>query len=356
MAESGNENPAGNQQGDPQGVGERMGSLEAQLSELMTLVVGQQHLLAVVETQQRERVESSGSSGVAPEGTEPEAGAHHLGATGRAAGGTGGDAQSLGVSSRAAGGTGDDAQGLGGSGMRVGSRGVVDPGLNLRVSDENLFSGPERVALRDVGPKAGAHQTGAAGGTTGSTGGDAQGFGESSTRVGRRSLEDSDLNPRVAYDADRSSVAAVNFGSIGRESRTFGSQSFVPGTVGGALGSQSSVPHTSSPSSSRWENVASGNTWIPGADISNSGEKLGGCPFKVPKAPEFNGTEVSCPSWSQSFLLNAQHNNLCETLVSEVEIPIVDIVFDLTLWIEKGFSVDVMHQPERARCFSLRPG
>ena len=165
MAETGNEVPAGNQQGDPQGVGERMGSLETQLSELMTLVVGQQQMLAsVVETTQRERVESSGSLGVAPGNTEPEAGAHHLGATGRTAGGTG-----------------DDAQGLGVSGVRVGSRGVADPGLNPHVSDVN-----------------------------------------------------------------RSSVSAVNFGPIN-------------GTVGGALGSQSSVPPTATPASEWWGNVASGN-------------------------------------------------------------------------------------------------
>ena len=47
-----------------------------------------------------------------------------------------------------------------------------------------------------------------------------------------------------------------------------------------------------------WENVANGNTLIPGADISDTGEKLGRGHFKVPKAPVFDGNDVSYPSWS----------------------------------------------------------
>ena len=86
-------------------------------------------------------------------------------------------------------------------------------------------------------------------------------------------------------------------------------------------------------------NVAGGNTLIPGADISNTGEKLGRGPFKVPKAPAFDGNDVSYPSWSQNFLLSARHNNLYEVFVSEAEIPIADIGFDLTPWVEEGFSV-----------------
>ena len=86
----------------------------------------------------------------------------------------------------------------------------------------------------------------------------------------------------------------------------------------------------------KWsENVASGNTLIPGADISDTGEKLGRGPFKVPKAPVFDGNDVSYPSWSQNFLLRARHNNLYEAFVSEAEIPIADIGFDLTRWVEK---------------------
>jgi len=172
-------------------------------------------------------------------------------------------------------------------------------------------------------------------GATGSTGGDAQGFGESSTRVGSSSLLDSGLNPRVA-SADRSVVSAVNFGSI-------------HGTVGRvALDSQSAVPPTTNSASEWWGKVASGNTLIPGADISNSGERLGGGHFKVPKAPEFNGTEVSYPSWSQNFLLKARHYNLVEPFVSDIGIPIADISFDLPPLVEKGFSVDVVRQTEMA--------
>ena len=45
------------------------------------------------------------------------------------------------------------------------------------------------------------------------------------------------------------------------------------------------------------------------------------------------------PSWSQNVLLSAKHNNLYEAFVSEAEIPIADIGFDLTPMVEKGFSV-----------------
>ena len=121
MAELGNENPAVNpSQGGSQEVGERMGSLETQLSELATLVPSQQDLLkSLVEMQQGKEVESSGSERVAPRDTGLEASAHQSGATGGAAGSTGGDAQGFGVSS-----------------MRVGSRGVSS-GLNPHVSAEN---------------------------------------------------------------------------------------------------------------------------------------------------------------------------------------------------------------------------
>ena len=57
---------------------------------------------------------------------------------------------------------------------------------------------------------------------------------------------------------------------------------------------------------------------------------MGRGPFKVPKAPVFDGNDVSYPSWSQNVLLSAQHNNLCEAFVSEAEMPIADICFDLT--------------------------
>ena len=41
-----------------------------------------------------------------------------------------------------------------------------------------------------------------------------------------------------------------------------------------------------------WENVASGNSVFPGADISETGEKLGRGLFKVPKAPVFDGSRI----------------------------------------------------------------
>ena len=35
----------------------------------------------------------------------------------------------------------------------------------------------------------------------------------------------------------------------------------------------------------------------------------------------------------------SRHNNLYEAFVSEAEIPITDVDFDLIPWVEKGFSV-----------------
>ena len=255
MAEQEGGDPAANQQGDPQGFGERMDSLESRVSQMLDMFSNQQQMLqTVVETHQRENVESS-SSRAAPRGIELESGVHQSGAAGRTAGSTGGDTLGFGVSD-----------------MRVGSRGVVDPGLNPRVSDEN-----------------------------------------------------------------RSSVPAVNFGSV-------------DGTVGGALGSQSSVPPTTS-ASEWWGKVASGNTLIPAAD-SSSGESLGGGLFKkVPKAPEFIGTDVSYPSWSQNFLLKARHYNLSEPFTCDIDIKIADVNFDLTPWVEKGYSVGVLRQHEIAWWF-----
>ena len=93
---------------------------------------------------------------------------------------------------------------------------------------------------------------------------------------------------------------------------------------------------------------ASGNALIPGADIADTGDKLGGGPFKFPKAPGFDGSDVSYPSWSQNFLLSARHNNLYEAFGSGIEITIADIGFDLTPLIEKGFNVGVIRQVEMA--------
>ena len=83
-----------------------------------------------------------------------------------------------------------------------------------------------------------------------------------------------------------------------------------------------------------WDRLASGNTLIPGAGISEAGKSLGRSSFnKVPKAPAFDGTEVSYPSWSQNFLLSAKHSNLYEAFASEAEIPIADIKSNLmSVW------------------------
>lgn len=85
---------------------------------------------------------------------------------------------------------------------------------------------------------------------------------------------------------------------------------------------------------------------IPGAGISDTGESLGLGPLKIPKAPVFDGSDVLYPSWSQNFLLSARHNNLIEAFTAETDIPIADIGFDLSPWVERGFSVGVIRQAE----------
>ena len=90
---------------------------------------------------------------------------------------------------------------------------------------------------------------------------------------------------------------------------------------------------------------------IPWADITDTGEKLGRGYFKVPKAPVFDGSDVSYPLWSQNFLLSARHNNLYEAFVSEIDIPIAGIGFDVTPLVEKGFNVGVIRQAEMAGWF-----
>ena len=118
MAEPGNKNPAIDPaEGGSQEVGERMSSLETQLSQLTTLV-------SWLVEQQGVKVESSGFAAAAPGGGGPETSMHlSADATGGTAGGTGGDAQGLGVSS-----------------MRVGSSSLADSGLNPRVSAVNRSS------------------------------------------------------------------------------------------------------------------------------------------------------------------------------------------------------------------------
>ena len=107
------------------------------------------------------------------------------------------------------------------------------------------------------------------------------------------------------------------------------------GSASRAFSSQSSDPPPPTAESEWWGRLAGGNTLIPGAGISEAGESLGRSSFnKVPKAPVFDGTEVSYPSWSHNFLLSAKHNNLYEAFVSEAEIPIADIRFDLTPMVE----------------------
>ena len=51
------------------------------------------------------------------------------------------------------------------------------------------------------------------------------------------------------------------------------------------------------------------------------------------------GHRSHIPHGHRIFLLSAKHNNLYEAFVSEAEIPIAVIGFDLTPWVVKGFSV-----------------
>ena len=92
---------------------------------------------------------------------------------------------------------------------------------------------------------------------------------------------------------------------------------------------------------------ASGNALIPGADITDTGEKFGRGPIKVPKAPVFNGGDVLYPSWSQNVLLSARHNNLYKAFVSEIDILIATaycLVEDSvgTVWLPSLFQTPSM--------------
>ena len=48
-------------------------------------------------------------------------------------------------------------------------------------------------------------------------------------------------------------------------------------------------------------NVASGNTLIPGADITDTGDKLGRGPIKVPKAPVLTAATCRTPHGRRIF-------------------------------------------------------
>ena len=76
------------------------------------------------------------------------------------------------------------------------------------------------------GPEAGTHLRDATGGTAGSTG-RTQGLSMSSVGVGSTSSHTLGLNPS-ASTVNRSSVAAVNLGSIGTVGGTFGQSSVPP--------------------------------------------------------------------------------------------------------------------------------
>ena len=140
---------------------------------------------------------------------------------------------------------------------------------------EGVESSASVAAPGGSGPEAGTHLRDSTGGTAGSTG-RIQGLSMSSVGVGSTSGHTLGLNPSASA-VDRSSAGAAGFGSIGMGS--------------GAFNSQSSVPPPPTASSEWWGHVASGNTLIPGAGVMNeTGESLGRNPFKVPKAPVFDGT------------------------------------------------------------------
>ena len=162
-----------------------------------------------------------------------------------------------------------------------------------RESMESSVSGSAPGTSR---PEAGTHHPDATGRTVGGTG-RALGQNMSSTRVGSTSSDPPGLNSSVFVG--RSTAGAASFGSIG-DGR-------------GGVSSQPAIPPPSTAASEWWGRLASGNTLIPGAG-NEAGESFGGGPFKikVPKAPAFDGTEVSYPSWSQNFLLSARNHNLYE--------------------------------------------
>ena len=112
----GDVNSAAGQSGQPQGVGERLSSLEERLTQqisqlLQVVTTQQQQLTSLVADKERVRVESSDP--IAPGNTGSEAGSHQSGVASGAVGGMG------------------SAQGLGVSGMRVGSSGGLLAGMNF---------------------------------------------------------------------------------------------------------------------------------------------------------------------------------------------------------------------------------
>ena len=132
-----------------------------------------------------------------------------------------------------------------------------------------------------TGPEAGTHRTDATGGTAGSTG-SSLGLSSSSATVGSTSF----LAPGLNFSTNelhRSAAGAAGNGTMGSASRAFSGQS--------------SAPPPPTAASEWWGRLASGNTLIPGAGISEAGKSLGRISFnKVPIAPVFDGTEVSYPS------------------------------------------------------------
>ena len=248
--------------------GERLDSIETLLSQLTSIIKS-------LVGQRGDQVESSVSFAAAPgSGGTEYAGVHQSDVTGRTVGGTDSSVQGFGMSS-----------------MWVGSSSLADSGLNLRAI---VVCRSSAGGSASGGTDAGWHPVDATGMTAGGKGSSAQVLGMSSVRVGSSSLLDSDLNPHASA-VNRPSAGAASFGSIGTVSGasgssqsfgsgmvsgTLGSQSSIPGMVSGALGSQSSIPPPSTPSSEWWGCVASGNTYIPGVGINNTGENLGRSPFQ----------------------------------------------------------------------------
>ncbi|CAM9343504.1 unnamed protein product [Ectocarpus sp. 12 AP-2014] len=204
---------------------------------------------------------------------------------------------------------------------------LADSGLNLRAIVVSRSSAGGTARGRT---DAGWHPLDATRRAAGDTGGDAQGLGMSSVKVGSRSLlVDSDLNPHVSA-VNRPSAGGASFGSIGTiVGGALGSQSFssetvgevsgsqpfssgmvsgtsssqpvIPGMVCGTLGSQCSIPPPSTPSREWWEIVASGNTLIPGPAFVMKEKTWVGALLKFPKILFLTGLTSRCRRGRRTF-------------------------------------------------------
>ena len=192
----------------------------------------------------------------------------------------------------------------------VGGRqqGEVGSAVVGRQQGEVEESSESVAAPGGTGPESGTHRSDAADGTVGGTG---RTLGQNLSGVGVGSSSSFSLGfDPITSSVDRTTAGTAGFGTIG-------------------LGRhQAANPPPPTAASEWWGRLDSGNTLIPGTTREvGDGSSRSLLRHKIPKAPVFEGTEVSYPSWSQNFLLSSKHHNFYEACVCDVDIPICEIGF-----------------------------